>query len=743
MKTIRMKSNFSTQKMISMAFLAGVCMFASCSDNELDEHATEPAKIDVGNVIVNNNAEELSDLVQLYKSSHAATRALTQAVTMPEQPAIPTDAVDVTSNGFQYWKPNGQSFVLKAGQKKSLELNLNNAEWFVEGEMTLKNCWNAGKIYVLPGAKLTFAMQTQTLNDIEIYNYNGTVEWDIKENKTLTVNANSAYMTTGDLTLDKNDLSIAGKLYVGGNFSAPSLNANNGAQVFVGGNATLEDKSEVTNQAAMYVNGKLSSASKFELNSSSSVTVACSAEFKDHFYVTNSSVFEVLNGGYLNSMKMTTLDSHSRLLVGSKGYLSLSKLHIPNSPTVSVVAIGSEYAVVEAESIHVNHNDLRKTFQGLIGLHYGKLLGSGSQESIEFLSTVKVNGDDNTYIPAGGCNPGFGTPPSEPEPEQHEIIIDHIANVENPDPDHTHDISATCVQMAGNNAYVSFHRQGADYSGCVEVIRFDTPETFSLVSYMRSVDKRDFNHLIVDENKVYLTGGENKGAFLAYIPLSDGIFQSGDANQLSVVRLPGSDANCVVRNGGYYQVATTAGFHTLNASDYSTLQSKETPGSAKFIHLNGDKLLTLNLADRNSEQSAAVVNIYHPSDHLFSTPQSTISEGIISPVDGKNVSRVDGNHVYACLGGNGFVRYTDGAVNGTFKIDDTRAAVNGMDFDDRFIYIAYGSEGLYILNKETLGVVASYTYSGGKSANYVKAVNGYIYVAYGRNGLQVFRLIEK
>lgn len=736
---MRTKTYLTTRNLFPMAFLAGVCMFASCSDHELDGHASEPAKIDVGNLIVNNNAEELSELVQLYKGNHASTRAWTQAVTTPEQPAVPAEAVDITSKKFQEWAPGGTAFVLKAGKKKSLNVNLNNAEWFVEGELTITNCWNPGKIYVLPGAKLTFALQT--LDNVEIYNYGGTVEWGIKKNKTLTVNANSAYMTTGDLTLDKNDLSIAGKLYVGGHFTAPSLNANNGAQLYVGGDATFEAKSEVTNRAAMYVNGKLASASKFELNSSSSVTVACSAEFGDHFYVTNSSVFEVLDGGYLHSMKMTTLDSQSRLLVGSKGYLSLSKFHIPNSPTVSVVATGSEYAVVEAESIHVNHNDLRKTFQGLIGLHYEKLLGSGSQESIEFLSTVKVNEDDDTYIPEGGCNPGFGTAPSEPE--QHEIIIDHIANVENPDPDHTHDISATCVQMVGDKAYVSFHRQGADYSGCAEVIQFDTPETFRLVSYMRSVDKRDFNHLIVDENKIYLTGGENKGAFLAYIPLSDGIFQSGDANQISVVRLPGSDANCVVRNGAYYQVATTAGFHTLNASDYSTLQSKETPGSAKFIHLNGDKLLTLHLADRNSEQSVAVVNIYHPSDHLFSTPQSTISEGVISPVDGKNVSRVDGSHVYACLGGNGFVRYTDGVANGTFRIDGIRAAVNGMDFDDRFIYLAYGSEGLYILDKETLAVAASYTYSGGKSANYVKATNGYIYVAYGRNGLQVFRLIEK
>ena len=48
-----------------------------------------------------------------------------------------------------------------------------------------------------------------------------------------------------------------------------------------------------------------------------------------------------------------------------------------------------------------------------------------------------------------------------------------------------------------------------------------------------------------------------------------------------------------------------------------------------------------------------------------------------------------------------------------------------------------------MLDKETLDVVACYTHSGGKSANYVKVDGGYIYVAYGRNGLQVFKLTTK
>lgn len=737
MKTIRTVKaiNVGTGSLFVAALFAGTGLLSSCSDNQLENDKSIPAKIDIEKVIVNNDAAELSKRVQLYKGGSAAanTRAVAVTLTMPAQPEVPADAVDITSNGFLSYAPQGTAFVLKDGDKKKIEnLNLNDAAWYVAGDLEVTNCWNPGKIYILPGGKLTYARGTLD-SRVEIYNYEGTFA---PTYESLTINSNSAYMTTEDFTL-KGKLSVAGSLYVGGNLNLSVLDANNSSQSYVGGDITLSTSGAITNQASMYANGKLTAPS-FEVNSGGKVTAACSVEVTEHFYLTNNSEFELLGGGSVKSPE-TKLDSSGRLLVGSQGFLDLGNLIIDNAATTSIEATGSEYAVVKATKIKVNNNDLKNTFKGYLGLHYNKLEGDGSQTEFDFQSNILINEEDNTYIPATDCNPGTGTKPTDPEKTT--IVIDHIGEVQSPN--HTHDISATCVQMVGNKAYVSYHQQGVNYSGCAEVINFDAPKTFSLVSYMRSEESRDFNHLIVDDGKVYLTGGENKGAFMAYIPLSDGIFSSGNADNLNVVRLPGGDANCVVRNGDYYLVATTAGLQTLAASDYSLVNSKETSGSAKFIHLNNDQMLTLNLTTRGSEQSGAEVNIYNSSDYFFASPQTTISGDVITPVNGKNVSRVDGNNAYICLGGNGFVRYTNGAVSGSFKLEDTKSAVNGMDFDDKYIYIAYGSEGLYILDKDTLEVVAKYTHSGGKSANYVKVVNGYIYVAYGKNGLQVFQLTEK
>ena len=64
---------------------------------------------------------------------------------------------------------------------------------------------------------------------------------------------------------------------------------------------------------------------------------------------------------------------------------------------------------------------------------------------------------------------------------------------------------------------------------------------------------------------------------------------------MSFVRLDAGDANCVVRNGNYYQVAASNGFHTINATDMTLAGLKETEGSAKYISLGSDKFVALTL----------------------------------------------------------------------------------------------------------------------------------------------------
>ena len=152
----------------------------------------------------------------------------------------------------------------------------------------------------------------------------------------------------------------------------------------------------------------------------------------------------------------------------------------------------------------------------------------------------------------------------------------------------------------------------------------------------------------------------------------------------------------------------------------------------------------LSLTDKNSMQSKAALGVYGASDYGFSSPVKTVSLDMITPVTGKNVFQLDGDDVYVCLGANGVKRYSNGVEVAAFKLsDDSAAAANGLAVDDKYVYVAYGHGGLFVLNKSDLKVMASYRYAGGKSANYVTVSGNILYVAYGLSGVQIFKLVEK
>lgn len=751
-----------TSYFIVSALFASASFLTACSDDELAGEKSTPVSTETDRLLVNNNAEELSKRITLYKETEAQTKALeNNHLSMPEQPTVPENAIIMDRNYKDYAAQAGASYVLQEGETLSTGVFLNDGTtYYVKGQLTLTNHWTSGAggtFVILPGGSLDFQAGT-LLDKVSIYNYGTFTIGSKKGNSKMgfTTNSGSTFMTNQSFECN-GSLNISGDFYVGGDLKVDKFIPQEGGNAYVGGTVEAADI-HVTNHSALYAE-KLT-ADNFETNSHSKVTIGCSAYIHKKLTLTNHIDFHVL--GYLQS-SVTELTSDTNLHINQGCWMSLGDLSIQNVGTVRISVIGNEgeYGVVTAKNISVNQNDLTTTFTGYMGLHYESLTGNGSQDPIEFLSQILVNEKDKTNIAATECTPAFNATPdgdtngdeeTGDEEGMPQMVIDHIAKIE--EPDHSHDISATCVYMeeGNDNAYVSWHKRGEEYDGCAEVIKFDTDTKLSLISFMRSEKRRDFNHCIVNNNTLYLVGGQKSGAIMAHVTLtSGGIFPETGTTETTqsegifqVIKFPDSgDANCVVRNDNYYIVAATNGFYVLNAGLTTLEMVKETPGSAKFIDLNGDDILTLNLDSRGTDAAGAEINVYPQNDYALASPKSQFSENVITPVNGKNVARLDGNHIYVCLGENGFQRYTlNGQPDGNFKLEGTNSLVNGMDYDDKYIYIAYGSEGLYVLDKSTLQVVASHIYSGGHSANYVKVVNGHIFVAYGRSGLQVFKLTE-
>ena len=196
-------------------------------------------------------------------------------------------------------------------------------------------------------------------------------------------------------------------------------------------------------------------------------------------------------------------------------------------------------------------------------------------------------------------------------------------------------------------------------------------------------------------------------------------------------------------------------------TDFNEIKMTKTDGRVKHLSLNNGKIASLTfdrqLTETEDENTAipAHINIYPAGTTDFSvTPEHSFAVEAITPNNGKNTIALVGDRVYACLGGAGFYCYDlDGNEQWHYQIKNAlntqgdkaglyKAAANGCFIGGKYIYVAYGSAGLKVLDMDGKLVAERYKKikKGNYSANYVTVYNGYIYVAHGKDRLQVYRL---
>jgi len=409
--------------------------------------------------------------------------------------------------------------------------------------------------------------------------------------------------------------------------------------------------------------------------------------------------------------------------------------------------------------------------------------------TVEHISNGKVldangeaTGEVKYSISSGPCR-GNGYVPSKPS--------------ENPDtPDdpqpvvvaesHTRDISATCVQTDGTNVYVSYHKRGKGRSGCLEVLN-TTGNTTTLKQFVRDHDNAiDFNHITLDQSdkRLYAVGNNKNGGFLGYVSLTnDGKIdctsqKMGDLDSteiahktyepLQLVKLyqaqqvangnasskNGGDGNCVIVNGDNLQVASTYGYEVYD-KDLNAVSYQKTAGRAKHLCFSPDNsnVFAIHYDDTEIVDTMTEVGLklekFKTSDVNMQSPDFSVDANKVKPNNGKNAMCVYDGKVYVCQSMNGLYVYdaATGAQVGHYKENiyseslghDLAICANGVAVDANYVYIAYGSRGLVVLDRNTLKKVSSFV--GQRSANYVTLAGGYIYVAYGRDCLKVFKLM--
>lgn len=591
----------------------------------------------------------------------------------------------------------------------------------------------------------------------------------------------------GDLQLGENEglkldavNEVPTKMNVDGKITAKRLELTNGSILYSGCGAVINEEVYITDNTALHA--KYLKCSKFTQNSGAKLILSdqsyinCSGEFASY---NNDTSYSILEGddakAVIKADKFFFNNGAPQNDDAGEEYFLVKMFSTPGKNNPQIVADGTFY--VNGQKANVRFTDAN------------------------MFVTNGVTKNEVVINPTTDCgNPGWTNPnpkPSpEPEPEPNPTPtpkpeptpnpkpgLDLISSVE---PEHTHNISATGIMPLNGYLYMSYHtnqnqKDNADYShgGCIEVMSPVKDDKAELKQYIYdSARDLDFNHILAtklnsDEYKIFLPGSSNKkGAMLAYMDIRKDHMLADESMEITskegdevTIKQPlnyiqlkpatgdykGYDENCVVYNDNtnHLIVATTEGYTVYDATTMNEVETYSKPGKAKHLAIGNGKIVGLYLNERNKDTKIgipATIEIINEKTEDFNDTKTFDTNVKIEPNDGKNVIAVKDNKIYACLSSAGLYVYD---MNGNEqwhyqmpspknKEGKWKALCNGCFVDNKYVYLAYGSYGIVVIDKNTHKVIAHRALEN--SANYITVHDGYIYVAYGRSRMQVFKL---
>lgn len=587
----------------------------------------------------------------------------------------------------------------------------------------------------------------------------------------------------GDLNLGESEFKLDNnaKLNVDGKITAKRLELTNKSVLYSGCGAKIAGEVNLNDGSALHA--KYLKCSKFTQNSGAKLILSdksyinCSGEFASY---NNDTSFSILEGdgakAVIKADKFFFNNGAPQKDDAGETYYEVKMFSTPGSNNPQIVADGTFY--VNWQPANVRFTDAN------------------------MFVTNGVTKNEVVINPTTDCgNPGWTNPnpkPSpEPEPEPNPTPTPKPEPTPNPkpgldlittvEPEHTHEISATGIMPLNGYLYMSYHTNqkqkdnaGHSHGGCIEVMSPVVDDKAELKQYIYdSARDLDFNHILAtklksDERKIFLPGSSNKkGAMLAYMDIREEDHMLADESMeitskegdevtikqpLNYIQLKpateeykGYDENCVVYNDNtnHLIVATTEGYTVYDATTMNEVETYSKPGKAKHLAIGNGKIVGLYLNERNKDTNIglpATIEIINEKTEDFNDTKTFDTKVKIEPNDGKNVIAVKDNLIYACLSSAGLYVYDmDGNEQWHYQMPTPKnkegkwkALCNGCFVDNNYVYLAYGSYGIVVIDKNTHKVIAHRALE--KSANYITVYDGYIYVAYGRSRMQVFKL---
>ena len=797
-------------------------VFASCSDSNSDGPSTNPDILDATTIgLTQSDAASLAASVTNYKTSATAgarhfSRAIDEnlfngLLTMETIPTRPNTGVGEVGN--ESTKLQNGKFYVKGGEGTTYDFSnqtISNAEIWIDGGVTFKYSSTGGnnKFYVQAGSHLEYtgtgtaiantdkvivekAGDFTSVNDIVI---DGTL---FSTTSIGRVNKDESKNITGPAQ----NVTINGNVFLYG-YESPKQVDKDGNPIWsfasirakkltIGQNAhvNVQDKISFTNQAE--VNGTVHVGKTMEVNdltiqnngnvsSDISIKVKNNLTMKDNAKLTvdylNVTDNEYSSDGTEKKKTKTgnavaSLIGNSTITVNKQGVLTFNTLKTDNAWNQIVLNSNDakSYAVIKADKFEYTGDEVHflstpSNNSAAFLLQFKKNYANGTAvdfKDIAFSASymdydVATDGAALEEVTEPGKYHTWKLKDDVVSTIENKAKLDLVSSLKSTDDKQ----SATSILPYGGNLYLSYHTNGSDFGGNIEVAKMTGNQLNLVQDVYQNDNKSDFNHLNIIDGKLYLAGSNNAGAIMAYTTLNNGTIE---ANQGLTTRpiwriakndkdnADFGDANCVVKWGNNIYVATTRGYEIYDPNNGYLHTNRTAPGKAKFLATTNDGLLGLNFGSNGTSSEEGQIVKFSSAD--LQNVSQNINVGAIAPTNGKNMIATDSQgRIYVCQGAKGLSCWN---ANGTKawennyvtpistsdknnQVDKRQGYINGVAVDNNYVYVAAGSYGLVVLDKN--GKEVAHRSIGTFSANYVAVDNNYIYVAYGQNRVQVFKL---
>ncbi len=315
-------------------------------------------------------------------------------------------------------------------------------------------------------------------------------------------------------------------------------------------------------------------------------------------------------------------------------------------------------------------------------------------------------------------------------------------------------LSASSSLLGDDMLFAGWHTRGDDVQGELMVIDFQSiyannpiiTESFEFVdqeindlSYGTDFDSQESYVLAAGKAKRDFSGEYNSiNQAMVFSVLCDKETNTIDFNSAQSWQkyLPAFSANSVYYDSQIDDVivstGSNGGLSVFNKNDHNNLVFNAEISDSKHYDRHGR--FAAFLSGDGPDQSKLYVWDYNNSNINYEDyTEYSIPFGVTS--EGKNVVNIDRrNWEYAnlAMGKYGLVRVnlTSGEIVNRFHTENG-GHCNGVasDYNGMYLFVAYGSEGLYILDKNTFEVLGNWNYDG--SCNYVEQFGPYLLIANG------------